>query len=56
VLISLYERLCEADIKIPFPQQDIHIKELTLDYRKLTASVDTNVSSDGKMEDGNGQG
>ena len=28
VLISLYERLEEAGIKIPFPQQDIHIKDI----------------------------
>lgn len=28
VLISLYERLSDAGIKIPFPQQDVYIKEL----------------------------
>ena len=28
VLINLYERLMEAGIEIPFPQQDIHIKDV----------------------------
>jgi len=28
VLISLYERLGEAGIEIPFPQQDIHLKDI----------------------------
>lgn len=39
VLISLYERLCDAGIRIPFPQQEIHIKELPIDYRNFTASL-----------------
>jgi len=30
VLISLYERLLDAGIEIPFPQQDVHIKDVPL--------------------------
>lgn len=44
VLISLYERLSEAGIKIPFPQQDIHIKELPPSFGNFTVDVDSRLS------------
>lgn len=46
VLISLYERLSEAGIKIPYPQQDIHIKELPPGFGRSTVSVDARLSGD----------
>jgi small-conductance mechanosensitive channel len=39
VLISLYERLSDAGIKIPVPQRDIHIKELPFDWGGVTLPV-----------------
>ncbi len=46
VLISLYERLCDAGIKIPFPQQDIHIKNLPPVYGSFSVSVDSELSTE----------
>ena len=48
VLISLYERLCEAGIKIPFPQQDIHIRTLPLGYANFAVNLDPEVSTVGQ--------
>jgi small-conductance mechanosensitive channel len=48
VLISLYERLCDAGIRIPYPQQEIHIKELPEAYQELLTSVASRVAKDGK--------
>lgn len=46
VLISLYERLSEAGIKIPFPQQDIHIKELPPGFGVFTGNADSGPPTD----------
>lgn len=41
VLISLYERLSDAGIRIPFPQQDVRIKELPEGFMAYSAFEDT---------------